>query len=60
MASHTVEMIRNALMSRALMAALQWLRQAPEPRAIMRLIRAGSVADAVALAHGLILEFDRP
>jgi hypothetical protein len=51
---------RNPLISPSLMAALQWLRPGPEPRMIDRLIRAGRVADAAALAEMMIIEADRP
>jgi hypothetical protein len=51
---------RNPLLSPALMAALQWLRPGSEPRMIDRLIRAGRIADAAALAEMLIIEADRP
>jgi hypothetical protein len=52
--------LRNPLISPALMAALQWLQPGPEPRLIDRLVRAGRVADAAALAEMLIAEADRP
>ena len=52
--------IRNPLASPALLAALQWLRPGPEPRTIDRLIRAGRISDAAALAELLIIEADRP
>jgi hypothetical protein len=52
--------VRNPLVSPALMAALQWLQPGPQPRIIDRLIRAGRVADAAALAEILIIEADRP
>jgi hypothetical protein len=50
----------NPLISPALMAALQWLQPCAAPRLIDRLIRAGRVADAAALAEFLIIEADRP
>jgi hypothetical protein len=50
----------NPLASPALMAALQWLQPGPEPRLIDRLVRAGRIADAAALAEMLIIEADRP
>jgi hypothetical protein len=56
----TSPIIRNPLASPALLAALQWVRPGPEPRMIDRLIRAGRVADAAALAEILIIEADRP
>jgi hypothetical protein len=52
--------IRNPLLSPALMAALQWLRPGSGPRMIERLIRAGRIADAAALAEMLVIEADRP
>ena len=52
--------LRNPLLSPALMSALQWLRPCQAPRLIDRLIRAGRVADAAALAEMLIIEADRP
>ena len=42
------------------MAALQWLQPCAAPRLIDRLIRAGRVADAAALAEMPIIEADRP
>jgi hypothetical protein len=52
---------RNPLASPALMLALQWLRPGgSEPGMIDRLVRAGRVADAAALAELLIIEADRP
>ena len=51
---------RHPLATPSLMAALQWLRPGPEPRTIERLIRAGRIADAAALAEMLIAEADRP
>ena len=41
---------RHPLATPSLMAALQWLRPGPEPRTIERLIRAGRLSDAAALA----------
>lgn len=52
--------LRNPLLSPALMSALQWLQPGPEPRTIDRLVRAGRVADAAALAEMLVIEADRP
>jgi hypothetical protein len=51
---------RNPLLSPALMAALQWLQPCAAPRLIDRLVRAGRVADACAIAEMLIIEADRP
>jgi hypothetical protein len=56
----TSNTLRNPLASPALMSALQWLRPGSEPRMIERLIHAGRVADAAALAELLIIEADRP
>jgi hypothetical protein len=50
----------NPLISPALVAALQMLQPCAAPRLIDRLIRAGRVADAAALAELLIIEADRP
>ena len=52
--------LRNPLLSPALMSALQWLHPGPEPRTIDRLVRAGRISDAAALAEMLIIEADRP
>ena len=52
--------IRNPLVSPALLAALQWLQPGPEPRMIARLICAGRISDAAALAELLVIEADRP
>jgi hypothetical protein len=52
--------IRNPLVSPALLAALQWLRPCQAPRMIDRLIRAGRISDAAALAEMLVIEADRP
>ena len=51
---------RHPLATPSLMAALQWLQPCAAPRLIDRLIRAGRVADAAALAEFLIIEADRP
>jgi hypothetical protein len=56
----TSSSIRHPLASPALLAALQWLRPGPEPRMIDRLIRAGRLSDACALAEMLVIEADRP
>jgi hypothetical protein len=56
----TSTIIRNPLASPALLAALQWLHPGPEPRTIERLVRAGRIADAAALAEMMIIEADRP
>jgi hypothetical protein len=52
--------IRHPLASPALMSALQWLRPGGEARIIDRLIRAGRISDAAALAEMMIIEADRP
>jgi hypothetical protein len=51
---------RHPLASPSLMAALRWLQPCAAPRLIDRLIRAGRVADAAALAERMIIEADRP
>jgi hypothetical protein len=56
----TSNTLRNPLLSPALMSALQWLQPCAAPRLIDRLVRAGRVADAAALAEMLIIEADRP
>jgi hypothetical protein len=60
MNSPKITSIRHPLASPALMAALQWLQPCQAPRLIDRLIRAGRVSDAAALAEMLIIEADRP
>ena len=52
--------LRNPLATPELMAALHWLTPCQAPRLIERLIRAGRVADAAALAEMLIADADRP
>ena len=58
MASRTE--FRNPILSPALQAAMRWLRPCQAPRLIERLIKAGRIADAAALAELLIIEADRP
>ena len=51
---------RHPLATPSLMAALHWLTPSDGPRIINRLIRAGRISDAAALAEMLIADADRP